>query len=535
MDVNTAIQALGGLAMFLLAMRLMTEGLTLFAGSRLKQLLGEWTATPWRGVGVGILVTGLVQSSSAVTIATIGFVNAGILSLRQAMGVIFGTNVGTTMTAWLVSLVGFGFKIDTLALPLLVVGVTLRLLTASARCKGLGDALTGFALFFLGLELLKEAFESVAVSFSANLGSSAGPNWAGMILVGFTATLLTQSSSAAIAIILTAFAGGIVGFEGAAAAVIGANLGTTSTAALATLKATSAAKRLALSHIGFNLITGVVALCLLPLMLAFVQKLGNVLELESSPTALLALFHTLFNLLGVIIMLPVAGRFATLLERLFRSAEDDLALPRYLDATLSSTPSLAVAALKQELQRLSGMLVSLLQQALSGSRSVSELTRFSAAIQALSTAITNFIAGIRPEAMDQHTANQLANALYTARYFQRSAQLAPDLRHFVQHQSMLHGTEATALATLLAQAANGLNPAHSDDSRALTDALEALRDAHRHARRELLEAAVRKNLAVAELETLLEGLDLSRRAIELRIKAGLLLTSDQDSEVGAEA
>ena len=248
-----------------------------------------------------------MQSSSAVTIATIGFVNAGILSLRQAMGVIFGTNVGTTMTAWLVSLVGFGFKIDALALPILVIGVTLRLLAASARWKGLGDALTGFGLFFLGLDLLKEAFEGLAVSFSANLGASASPNWAGMILVGFTATLLTQSSSAAIAIILTAFAGGMVGFEGAAAAVIGANIGTTSTAALATLKATSAAKRLALSHIGFNLITGVVALCLLPLMLAFVHQLGDILELESSPTALLALFHTLFNLLGVLIMLPVAA------------------------------------------------------------------------------------------------------------------------------------------------------------------------------------------------------------------------------------
>lgn len=113
-----------------------------------------------------------MQSSSAVTIVTIGFVNAGILSLRQAMGVIFGTNVGTTMTAWLVSLVGFGFKIDALALPILVVGVTLRLLAASAYWKGLSDALTGFGLFFLGLDLLKEAFEGLTVSFSTNLGAS---------------------------------------------------------------------------------------------------------------------------------------------------------------------------------------------------------------------------------------------------------------------------------------------------------------------------------------------------------------------------
>lgn len=526
MDINTAIQALGGLAMFLLAMRLMTEGLTLFAGSRLKQLLGEWTATPLRGVGVGILVTGLVQSSSAVTIATIGFVNAGILNLRQSMGVIFGTNVGTTMTAWLVSLVGFGFKIDALALPILVAGVTLRILASSARWKGLGDALTGFGLFFLGLDLLKEAFEGIALSFSASLGGSEAPNWAGMILIGFIATLLTQSSSAAIAIILTAFAGGMVGFEGAAAAVIGANLGTTSTAALATLKATSAAKRLAWSHIGFNLITGVVALCLLPLMLSFVHYLGDVLELESSPTALLALFHTLFNLLGVILMLPFAGRFATLLERMFRNDEDDLAIPHHLDATLSNTPSLAVAAAKLELQRLSDMHSRLLLQALAGTGSASEIGRLSAAVLGLSATITNFVTGIRLEAMDRQTSNQLANALYAARYFQQSSQLAPDLHHFVQHQSRLHSADTTVLDTVLAQAGKGLQPVCYDDSAALTDALEALRDAHRHARRELLEAAVRKKLAISELEPFLEGLDLSRRALELRFKAQLLLMTD---------
>lgn len=533
MDVNTVIQALGGLAMFLLAMRLMTEGLTLFAGSRLKQLLGNWTSTPWRGVGVGILVTGLVQSSSAVTIATIGFVNAGILSLRQAMGVIFGTNVGTTMTAWLVSLVGFGFKIDALALPILVIGVVLRLLASSTRWKGLGDALTGFGLFFLGLDLLKDAFEGIATSFSANLGASGSTNWAGMILIGFVATLLTQSSSAAIAIILTASAGGVIGFEGAAAAVIGANLGTTSTAALATLKATPAAKRLALSHIGFNLITGIVALCLLPLMLGLVNLLGDMLDIERSPTALLALFHTLFNLLGVIIMLPLSGRFATLLERLFHSAEEDMGRPRYLDATLGGTPALAVSALKQELGRMSDILVSLLRDALSGAHSTPELTRRAEAIHSLGGAIASFITGIRPEAMERNTANELASALYAARYYQESAQLAPGLRRLAQEQVLLTGLEAEALGKLLGQVERCLEPELFSDNLQANELVEALRNAHRNARRQLLEAAVRGSLPVADLESLLEGLDFSRRAIELRIKAGRLLHTGQDADAMA--
>jgi len=532
-DINTIIQALGGLSMFLLAMRLMTEGLTLFAGNRLKHLLGNWTSTPWRGVGVGILVTGLVQSSSAVTVATIGFVNAGILSLRQAMGVIFGTNVGTTMTAWLVSLVGFGFKIEALALPILVVGVGLRLMASSTRWKGLGDALTGFGLFFLGLDLLKEAFEGIASSFSANLGAGVSTNWAGMILIGFVATLLTQSSSAAIAIILTASAGGIIGFEGAAAAVIGANLGTTSTAALATFKATPAAKRLALSHIGFNLITGIVALCMLPLMLGLVNLLGDALDIESTPTALLALFHTLFNLLGVIIMLPLANRFASLLERLFHSAEEDIERPHYLDATLSGTPVLAVSALKQELMRLSDILVCLLRDALSGPHSIPELKRRAEAIHTLGAAIANFITGIRPDAMEHSTANELASALYAARYYQESAQLAPGLRRLAQDQVLLSGAEKAAVSTLLQQAERCLEPELSGEHLQARERVEALRNAHRDARRQLLEAAVRGNLQLVDLETMLEGLDFSRRAIELGIKAGLLFHTSQNSEAVA--
>lgn len=133
--------AAGGLALFLLAMLMMTEGLKAFGGSGLRRLLGRWTSTPVRGVAAGMLVTALVQSSSAVTVAAIGFVNAGMLTLRQALGVIFGTNVGTTMTGWLVSLVGVGFKIDFFALPLIALGVTLRLMAGGKRTQGLGDAL----------------------------------------------------------------------------------------------------------------------------------------------------------------------------------------------------------------------------------------------------------------------------------------------------------------------------------------------------------------------------------------------------------
>lgn len=526
MDVNTVIQALGGLAIFLLAMRLMTEGLTLFAGNRLKHLLGNWTSTPWRGVGVGVLVTGLVQSSSAVTVATIGFVNAGILNLRQAMGVIFGTNVGTTMTAWLVSLVGFGIEIDAFALPILTLGVVLRLLASTNRWKGLGDALTGFGLFFLGLDLLKEAAEGIAVNFSTNLDNhvGSGSNWLNMMLIGLVATLLTQSSSAAIAIILTASAGGLLSFESAAAAVIGANLGTTSTAALATLKATPAAKRLALSHIGFNLITGIVALCILPLMLELVNQLGDALDIERSPTALLALFHTLFNLLGVIIMLPLTHRFATLLERLFRSEDEDLSAPRYLDRTLTATPALAVAAIHEELIRLASIVINLLRDALNGDHSRVNMNKRGAAAQSLGSAIGGFIAGLRADVMERRTADELTDALYCARYFQQTAQMIPALCDLVQAQQQLADQAGKeALATFLLMAQDCVEPDLSPENPAIAPLVDRLREAHREARLRLLSAAVNRRLDLGDLETLLEDLDLSRRAIETRIKAGHLL------------
>lgn len=156
--IASAFQILGGLALFLLAMEMMTDGLKNFAGQHLKHLLGHWTRTPLRGLAAGVLITGIVQSSSAVTVATIGFVNAGLLTLGQSLGVIFGANIGTTMTGWLVSLVGFGFKIEAFALPILALGVALKLAAPGPRYRSLGQALAGFALFFLGLSLLKDSW-----------------------------------------------------------------------------------------------------------------------------------------------------------------------------------------------------------------------------------------------------------------------------------------------------------------------------------------------------------------------------------------
>jgi phosphate:Na+ symporter len=528
MSLETIVQALGGLALFLFAMQRMTEGLTVFAGSGLKRLLGRWTSTPLRGVFAGMLVTGLVQSSSAVTVATIGFVNAGLLTLRQALGVIFGTNVGTTITGWLVSLVGFGFKIEALALPILTVGVVLRLVASGRRYQGLGEALAGFGLFFLGLALLKDAFGGMADAYGASVATGGGSvSWPMFVLVGFVATVLTQSSSAAIAIILTAAAGGVVGLEAAAAAVIGANLGTTSTAAIAVLKATPAAKRLAIGHIAFNAVTGVVALLLLPVMLAVVARLADWLDVEGSPAAILALFHTVFNVLGVMLMLPLADRLATRLERLFRTEADELARPQHLDATLAATPALAAAALHQELGRLRGIVATVSQVALTGPTPM--LQRQSDAVRTLVEAIQRFVSSVRAEGPAEDVAAELAGALAAARYLEEAAALAPSGAALRAPTASLEDVAIrAALEQFVAEAAQTASLAKADevlpgDDRDRSAALEQLQARYRETKEALLVAAVARRLSVEDTDALLDDLRATRRLVDQLLKADRLL------------
>lgn len=528
MSLELLVNALGGLALFLLAMQMMTDGLKTFAGGGLRHLLGQWTSTPFRGVLAGMLLTGIVQSSSAVTVATIGFVNAGMLTLRQALGVIFGTNVGTTMTGWLVSLVGFGFRIEAFALPMLTAGVLIRLVASGVRWRGFGDALAGFGLFFLGLSILKDAFGGLAVAYGEQIAAGAlSGSLPAFLVVGFVATLLTQSSSAAIAIILTAAAGGVVGIEAAAAAVIGANVGTTSTAVVATLKATPSARRLALGHVAFNLVTGLVALSILPLMLKGVLWLGDSLDVEGSTAAILALFHTVFNVLGVMIMLPLAGRLATRLEKLFRSEEEELGRPQHLDKTLAETPALAVSALREELHRVRALVTDMAQATLSGS--TRPLEAQAAAVTSLADAIGDYVGVVRTGSMSPQVGAELAGALSASRYLREAAALMPSL-HALHRQApeMNDPLARDALLALLEEAADSMalasrpvDEAVPDDERSgLMSRFELGCD---QAREALLRSAAGHGLAVERANVLLDAVSDTRRLVGQLLRGDRLL------------
>ena len=416
----------GGLGIFLLAVSLITDGLKLAAGDALSDLLGRWTRTPGHGVASGFVITGLVQSSSAITVATIGFVNAGILTMSQALGVIYGANVGTTMTGWLVAAVGFEFKIELFALPIIGLGMLLRLSGARERRGAIGLALVGFGLFFIGIDVLKDAFE--AFSAATQLDQFHSDNFFGLILYigfGFLMTLLTQSSSAAIAIILTAATGGVLPLAAAAAMVIGANVGTTSTAALAVIGATPNAKRVAAAHIVFNLVTAIVALVIMPVMLWLVNSTGKVLGLEDVPAVSLALFHTAFNILGVMLMWPQTSRLSRFLASRFRTAEEIEGRPRYLDKTVLVSPSLALNALYLELVHVAMLVRRMAKGAISIELATKEKQEADyQAVQSLLFETESFVARLGSGAMPSDIAAELPRVLRACQYFSASAELS---------------------------------------------------------------------------------------------------------------
>lgn len=404
---------MGGLGLFLLAVKMITDGLKLAAGRALLGILSKWTRSPAHGIFAGFTITAIVQASGAVTVATIGFVNAGLINLYQALGIVFGTNIGTTMTAWLVAIIGFKIQVEVFALPMIGIGVFMQIINGSSRRASLGMALAGFGLFFLGLGVLKEAFEGITTTLDLKQFTIDGT--AGVLLylvIGFFMTVLTQSSSAAIAITLTAATGGVLGLYAAAAMVIGANVGTTSTAAFAVIGATPNAKRVAAAHVIFNVITGIVALLTLPILFFIIKTTSQVLGLEDIPAITLALFHTIFNILGVLLMLPMTKKLTRFLEKRFITQEEIEGNPRYLDKNIAASPTLAMNALALELSRMSNVVRRMALETISSeSTPASSIYSDHMIAKKLAGAIAKFISMLERGMLSKDTADQMANLL----------------------------------------------------------------------------------------------------------------------------
>lgn len=343
--IEGLIPAVGGLGLFLLGMTVMTDGLKALADKRLRSIISRSTKSPLSGVCTGAVTTAMVQSSSATTIAAVGFVHSGLLTFSEALGIIFGANIGTTITGWLVALIGFKLKLGKVMLPVILLGMLLRLF-GKGRARPAGMALAGFGLIFVGITTLQDGMIGLQGTVTPD---SFPPDTTGgrllLLLIGVVITLITQSSSAGVATALAAVHTETISLNQAAAMVIGMDLGTTATAALATIGGNIQAKRTGFAHVIYNAMTAVGAFLLLSPFLTTLQRLiPGPLNAEFA----LVGFHTFFNGLGVLAILPFTKAFAAFIERLFPERGNPLA--KRLDTSLLESPDIALESVMATLQ-----------------------------------------------------------------------------------------------------------------------------------------------------------------------------------------
>jgi phosphate:Na+ symporter len=355
--MSTTISVLGGVGLFLLGMSVMTGGLKALAGSKLRTTLSKAAATPLSGTFWGAFVTLIVQSSSATTMTTIGLVSAGLLTFSQGLALVFGANIGTTGTGWLIALIGVRVSLTAAALPMIFAGALIKLL-GRGRLSAAGAALAGFALVLFGLTTLQQGMSGLAEQLHpADLPAIFGPGvrwWTSLfsvlalIAVGLAMTAVMQSSTAAIAVTLSAHFAGAVGLDQACALIIGQNIGTATSSALAAIGASSTAKRLALAYILFKVIAALIALVLFPVTIPLLVRASNAVD----GVTLLAGYHTAYNVVGVVVLLPLIERFTQLVERIL--PERASPLTRCLDPAALVTPLAAEEAVRRTVARSLG-------------------------------------------------------------------------------------------------------------------------------------------------------------------------------------
>lgn len=360
MDVLTLIGALG---FFIYGMKVMSDGIQKVAGSRMREILSAMTSNRFLGVFTGFLVTAMVQSSSATTVMIVSFVNAGLLSLVESIGVIMGANIGTTITAWIISILGFKIKISALALPIIAIGFPM-LFSSRTRVNAWAHVLIGFAILFMGLDALKDSVPDLksnpeALSFLQHYADLGYLSTFIFIIVGSILTLVVQSSSAAMALTLVMCNEGWIPFELAAAMVLGENIGTTITANLAALVGNVHAKRAAGAHFVFNMFGVTWMFLVFPFFLQGVAwYMGTYMGMfptgpnanpEHIPIAL-SIFHSAFNILNVLLLIGLVPFIAKVVIRVIPSKGDDEDFSlEFIGSGLLRTPEISLAEAENEI------------------------------------------------------------------------------------------------------------------------------------------------------------------------------------------
>lgn len=489
----------GGLGLFLLGMVVLTEGLRLLAGGALRRLLARFTKTPLRAVVAGSLATAIVQSSSATTVTAVGFVGAGLLTFPQGLGIVFGANIGTTITGWIVAILGFKLQLGLIVLPLVLLGVLLRLF-GRGRLRAVGWALAGFGLLFVGIDAMQQGmapFEGVVTP--ADFPEDTLIGRLQLLGIGVLITLVTQSSSAGVATALVALGAGTISFAQAAAMVIGMDVGTTFTAFLATLGGATAARQTGYAHVIYNVLTAIMAFFLLAPFTAFVAPWLLAGESGDAQIALVA-FHSTFNAIGVLLVLPFTRPFAAMILRLV--PERGPPLLRRLDRRLLGDSRVAVdgatATIGDITEELSDLLQAQLGFEITDEQLEARLVRVGEALRAT----RDFVEEIRSDPSDRETHRRHVAVMHALDHLMRLAHRcgqttritglagAPRLRRLA---GVLQGAVARYGPTLKGQQAPG-----QQEAAAYFDRLRQLYGDQRHLyRQRTVAAAARQQIATA--------------------------------------
>ncbi|WP_419095561.1 Na/Pi cotransporter family protein [Alkalihalobacterium alkalicellulosilyticum] len=429
----------GGLGVFLFGIKYMGDGLQMVAGERLREILDRFTSNPVMGVFAGLFVTVLLQTSTGTTVLTVGLVNAGFMTLKQAIGVIMGANIGTTVTAFII-----GIKIQAYALPIIAVGAAMLFFLKNKKLNYYGQVIFGFGALFYGLDLMGtglkplrevQAFADLTVSMSENplLG----------VLIGTIFTVAVQSSSASIALLQQLYEQGAITLNAALPVLFGDNIGTTITAILASIGASIAARRAALTHVIFNLIGTAIVLILLVPYLNLIKYLQVVLDLNEPMT--IAFAHGIFNFSNTLIQLPFVAVLALIVTKLIPGEEYEIEYKaKHLDQRfINSSPAIALGQAKEEVLRMGEFAEKGLNEAkqylVTGQKRHSEMTvQFEEAINNLDRKITDYLIQISAGSLSEHDSKMHSVLLDTVRDIER---IGDHMENIVELKDYQHGNK----------------------------------------------------------------------------------------------
>lgn len=358
-----------GLAIFLLGMLFLEDGFKGFSGGVLEKVLKNFSNTRLKAIIFGLSATAIMQSSTLVTILTLSFLSASLVSLAQALGIVFGANIGSTTSGWIIAGVGVKMNVSALGLPLITLGVLL-LLMKNKNLKSLGYILAGIGFFFLGIAYIKTGFESYQ-NFDLNVAARFGGFWAFLIFfgMGVLITSIVQSSFATLTIIILALSSGSISYNDALALVIGTNVGGVVTALIASISSSVDGRRLAIGNTLFNVVIAIVCMVFLPVFKEIVELASSLFGFKSDDYALkIALFHTIYNVIAVLLMTPFIPMFEAFLCKFITTSKDDSDRARYIDFDLIPYPNTAKECLQKEVLHLFGNTITILSAVIGTSK-----------------------------------------------------------------------------------------------------------------------------------------------------------------------